>query len=423
MLVGAGRGFEFGDVYALGLLFAGVVLFAATLSLSRQQESAFTSAVVYLVLGAVASVGLHGLGVDLLDPLDDAELIERVAEFAVIVALFASGLRLDRPLSWRQWDSTVRLIAIVMPLTIGAVTLFATTAMGLSLGAAVILGAVLAPTDPVLASSVQVGPPGEPDESEPRFALTSEAGLNDGLAFPFVMLGLFIVTEGGSSWVGEWLIADVLYAIAVGAVLGAAGGYGLAALAAHMRLREWLRADLDAWLAVTVVLAIYGMTELAGAYGFIAAFVGGLAFRRHEVHAEHHQRVHSGARLVENLTELAMVLLLGSTVTLAGLGEPGIAGWLLVPILLLAIRPAVTMLGFVRSPIGIGERAFIAWFGIRGIGTFYYLAFAIGAGALTDAEAALLYWTAIICVGSSILVHGITSHRAVRWLEARRGGY
>jgi NhaP-type Na+/H+ or K+/H+ antiporter len=232
------------------------------------------------------------------------------------------------------------------------------------------------------------------------------------------MLGLFIAAEGGSSWVGEWVVADVLYAISVGAVLGAAGGYGLAALAAHMRLREWLRADLDAWLAVTVVLAVYGLTELAGAYGFVAAFVGGVAFRRHEVHAEHHRRVHGGARLVENVTELAMVLLLGSTVTLAGLGEPGLAGWLLVPILLLAIRPAVTMLGFLRSPAGIGERAFIAWFGIRGIGTFYYLAFAIGAGVLTDAEATLLYWTAIVCVGVSIVVHGVTSQRAVRWLEA-----
>jgi NhaP-type Na+/H+ or K+/H+ antiporter len=419
MLVGAARGFEFGDVYALGLLFAGVVLFAATLSLSRQQEYAFTSAIVYLALGAVASLGLQGLGIDLLHPLDNAKLIERVAEFAVIVALFASGLRLDRELSWRRWGSTVRLIAIVMPLTIGAITLFGTTVMGLSLGAALILGAVLAPTDPVLAGSVQVGPPGEPDESEPRFALTSEAGLNDGLAFPFVMLGLFIAAEGGSSWVGEWLVADVLYAICVGAVLGAAVGYGLAALAAQMRLRGWLRADLDAWLAVAVVVTVYGLTELAGAYGFIAAFVGGLAFRRHEVHAEHHQRVHSGARLVENVTELAMVLLLGSTVTLAGLGEPGLAGWLLVPILLLAIRPGATMLGFLRSPVGTSERAYIAWFGIRGIGTFYYLAFAIGAGVLTDAEAALLYWTAIVCVGVSIVVHGISSHPARRRLEAR----
>lgn len=416
MTAGAAQGFEFGDVYALGLLFAGCVLFAAAIALSRQHQHAFTSAIVYLVLGAVASLGLQALGVDLLDPLTDSQLIERLAEFAVIVALFASGLRLDRPLGWREWSSTVRLIAIAMPLTIVGVAAFGATVMGLSLGAAVILGAVLAPTDPVLASAVQVGPPGEPDESEPRFALTSEAGMNDGLAFPFVMLGLFIAGEGGTGWFAEWALADVLYAIAVGAVLGALTGYGLAAVAARLRRGEWLRRELDAWLAVTAVLVVYGLTELAGAYGFIAAFVGGLAFRRHEVHAEHHQRVHGGAELVENVTELAMVLLLGSTVTVVGLGEPGLAGWLLVPVLLLVIRPLSAMIAFLGSRVPGHERAFIAWFGIRGVGTFYYLAFAIGVGAISASEATTLYWTAIACVGVSIVAHGITSHPASRRL-------
>jgi NhaP-type Na+/H+ or K+/H+ antiporter len=292
--------------------------------------------------------------------------------------------------------------------------------MGLSLGAAVILGAVLAPTDPVLASAVQVGPPGDPDESEPRFALTSEAGLNDGLAFPFVMLGLFIADQGGSDWIGEWLAADVLYAIVVGVALGAVGGYTLAALASQMRRRGWLHGNLDAWLSVAAVLAVYGITELAGAYGFIAAFVGGLAFRRHEVHAEHHERVHSGARLVENVTELGMILLLGSTVTLAGLGDPGLSGWLLVPVLLFVIRPLTTLGAFAGSRTPLRERLFIAWFGIRGIGTFYYLAFAIGAGVLTDAEATLLYWTAIVCVGASIVLHGVSSGPAVRRVEQAR---
>ena len=414
MSTAAARGFELGDTYALGLLFAGAVLFAAVVALSRQHEHAFTSAIVYLVLGAVASLGLHALGVALLDPLDDAELIERLAEFAVIVALFASGLRLDRALTWRAWQSTARLIAIAMPLTIGAVAVFGTEVMGLSLGAAVILGAVLAPTDPVLASAVQVGPPGEPDESEARFALTSEAGLNDGLAFPFVMLGLFIAAEGGTGWLGEWVAADVIYAITVGAVLGGVAGYGLAAVAARLRARDWLRVELDAWLAVTAVLIVYGVTELVGAYGFIAAFVGGLAFRRHETHAEHHQRVHGGARLVENITELAMILVLGSTITLAGLMEPGIGGWLLIPALLLFIRPAAAMIALVGSRMPLRERGFIAWFGIRGVGTFYYLAFAIGVGALSTAEAAVLYWTAIACVGVSIVAHGVTSGPAIR---------
>jgi sodium/hydrogen antiporter len=414
--LGAAEGFSFADPYAIGLLFAGVALFAAVGALSQQHEKAFTAAVVYLVLGAIASLGLQLLGVEPLDPLDDAHLIERLSEFAVIVALFSAGLRLDRPLGWRQWRSTALLIAIVMPLTIGAVTLFASTVMGLSLGAAVILGAVLAPTDPVLASDVQVGPPGDEEEPETHFALTSEAGFNDGLAFPFVFLGVFIAVEGGADWVVEWALADVAYSITVGVAIGAVAGWLLAAAAAGLRRRGWLLPELDGWLAIAAVLVVYGLTELVGAYGFLAAFAGGLAFRRHERLAEHHDRVHGGAVVVEKLTELALVLLLGSTVTIAGLQEPGASGWLLAAVLLAAIRPATVMLAFTRSHLGLAERAFIGWFGIRGIGSFYYAAVAINSGALASSEASIVYWTVIVCAGISIVAHGISATPLTRQL-------
>ena len=418
--LGAETGFSFADTYAIAIVFAGAVLFAAVGALSQQRERAFTAAVVYLGLGAVASLGLQLLGVDPLDPLDDAELIERMAELAVIVALFSAGLRLDRPLGWRNWRSTILLIAIVMPLTIGAVTLFASEVMGLSLGAALILGAALAPTDPVLASDVQVGPPGEREEPETHFALTSEAGLNDGLAFPFVFLGVFIAVEGGSEWVSEWLLADVAYAIVVGIVVGAASGWLLAAAAAALRRRDWLLPEFDGWLAIAAVLVIYGVTELAGAYGFLAAFAGGLAFRRHERLAEHHERVHSGAVVIEKMTELTLVLILGSTVTIAGLQEPGLTGWLLAPLLLLVIRPAAVMLALLRSHLPLPERAFIGWFGIRGIGSFYYAAVAISAGALTTTEASTIYWTVIVCAGISIVAHGVTATPLSRQVVFRR---
>lgn len=413
---GAAPGFEFGDTYAIGLLFLGLVIFAAVAALSQQGDRAFTAAVVYLFLGAVASLGLQLLGIDLLDPIEDAKVIERAAEFAVIIAIFSAGMRLDRPLVWRSWQATARLIAIVMPLTIAAVVLFGDSVMGLSLGAAVILAASLAPTDPVLASDVQVGPPGEGEERDTHFALTSEAGLNDGLAFPFVLLGVFIATRDGSGWLGEWLVADVLYAIGVGVLIGAAAGFGLGRLASALRRRGWLLPAFDGWLAIAVVLTIYGLTEIVSAYGFLAAFAGGLAFRRHEQLGAHHDRIHQGAELAEKLSEVALVLLLGSTVTLSGLAEPGLTGWLLVVVLLVVVRPLATAIGFIGSGLPLRERAFIGWFGIRGIGSVYYAAAAIALGALPAGEAETVYWTIAVCVGVSIIAHGLTSTPAVRRL-------
>ncbi|HSI80557.1 MAG TPA: cation:proton antiporter [Solirubrobacterales bacterium] len=412
------RGWDFGDLYSIGLVVFGVALFAAVVALSQQRERAFSAAVVYLVMGAGISAGLSAVGLDLLDPVDDAKIIERAAEFAVIVALFASGIKLDRMLSVRGWASTIRLIGIVMPLTIAGVAVFADLAMGLSLGAAIVLGAVLAPTDPVLAGEVQVGPPGEEDEPEPRFALTSEAGLNDGLAFPFVFLGLHIA-EGNSDWVGEWLSADLIYPIVVGLAVGALAGWGLGAGSSALRRRGWLIAEYDGWLAIAAVLAVYGLTEAIGAYGFLAAFAGGLAFRRQERHHEYHARVHGGAETVGKVSELAVILLIGSTVTVAGLLDPGLAGWLLAPVLLFVIRPAAVLLSSARSRLDRGQRVFLAWFGVRGIGSFYYAAVAIASGYLTAAEGEKIYWTVIVCAGISIVLHGITATPLSERLERR----
>jgi NhaP-type Na+/H+ or K+/H+ antiporter len=417
MFVAASEGFSFADPYAIGLAFGGIVLFTAIWALSSQSQRAFSPAAVYLVLGAVASAGLHLLGVDLLDPVDDALLIEHLAEFAVIVALFGAGLRLDRRFGWQEWRSTFLLIVIVMPVTIIAVAAFANLFMGLSLGAAIILGASLAPTDPVLARDVRVAGPGEGDGPETHFALTSEAGFNDGLAFPFVFLGIFIAGEGGYSWFTDWLAADVLYAILAGLVLGAIGGRAIGYGSDRLRERGWLKPEFDGWLALASVLSIYGLAEIAGAFGFLAAFAGGLAFRRYEKNHEAHQRVHAGADLAEDITELSMVLIVGSTVTLAGLQAPGIAGWLLVPLLLLVIRPLSVLAAFTGSPVSRRERRLIGWFGIRGIGSFYYAAAAISAGVLTVTEIDKIYWTIIACVGVSIVVHGISAGPALETLE------
>ncbi len=407
--IAAERGFSFADPYVAGLLFVGVAVFAGIGALSHERGRAFSASLVYLALGVAAAVVIGVIGVDWIDPIDDAIVVERVTELAVIIALFATGLKIDRPLTWASWAGVSRLLVIAMPLTIVGVLVFGTAAMGLSVGAAITLGAILAPTDPVLAGDIGVGPPGHEDEHEPNFSLTGEAGLNDGLAFPFLFLGLFALEPGGTSWFGRWLLADVLYAVVVGAVIGWMVGRGVAALTVWLKERDLFAQSFEAWVAVPVVLVIYGLTEFAGAYGFIAAFIGGAAFRRYEHDHEYKVRVHEGAEVTEKFGELAAVLLLGSMVSIAGLGAPQLMGWLLIPVLLLLIRPIAVAASFIGTGLPREERAFVAWFGVRGVGSLYYAAVAVGSGYLASGEAQIVAWTAIATVAVSIVAHGMTA--------------
>ncbi len=414
-------GFAAGDLFALGYAIAGVILFAGIAVLSHEADRPFSAAMAYLGIGVAVAAGADAAGIELIDPVADVRVIEHLSEFAVIVALFSTGLKIDRRLGWREWQSTVRLLAIAMPLTIAAVALFGVAAMGLPLGAAILLGAILAPTDPVLASDVAVGPPGEDDEGEPQFALSSEAGFNDGLALPFVFLAVFILGEGGTAWLGEWLIADVLYGISAGVLIGAAGGWAIAAATLRLRATGWLDERLDAWLALAAVLSLYGITELTGAYGFLAAFSGGLAFRRYEHTHERNVTVHSGAEMIEDVTEILLVLLLGSLVTLAGLAEAGWGGAALVVVLLVVIRPLSALLALVRTPLPARERAFIGWFGIRGIGSLYYLAVALQADVLAEGDRQVIVSTVLAVTAISILAHGLSSSPVTRRLARAEG--
>ena len=338
---------------------------------------------------------------------------------ALIFALFSSGLKLDRRLRWREWGSVARLLGIAMPLTMAGVALFASQAMGLTLGAALLLGAILCPTDPVLAGDLGVGPPGDEDEHEPNFALTAEAGGNDGLAAPLVLLGVFVAEQGGTDWIGEWLVADVLYACVAGLVIGVANGWAAAWSVHWLRDRELLAPAFDGYHAVAAALITYGLAEVAGGYGFLAVFVGGLAFRRYERGHELNGRVHAGAEQVEKFMELAVILLLGSLLSSTGLGEPGWAGWGLAVVLLVVIRPLAVLLSLLGGNVETAPgRAFVAWFGVRGVGTLYYAATVVTGGALAGGEETVVVWTAIACVIVSIVVHGVTGGPALRRLLA-----
>jgi NhaP-type Na+/H+ or K+/H+ antiporter len=385
--------------------------------MSHEHERAFSASLIYLGLGAVAAAAIQLLDVSWLDPFEDERVIEHIAEIALIFALFSSGLKLDRALRWREWGSVARLLAIAMPLTMAGIALFGTQVMGLSLGAALLLGAILSPTDPVLAGDIGVGPPGDEAEHEPNFALTAEAGANDGLAAPLVLLGLFVAEQGGTGWLGEWLLADLLYACVAGVAIGVAVGWGAAWSVHWLRDRELLAPAFDGYHAVATALITYGLAEVAGGYGFLAVFAGGLAFRRYEHGHELNGRVHQGAEQVEKFMELAAILLLGSLLSGAALNEPGWAGWGLAIVLLVVIRPVAVLLSLLGGNVeSAGGRAFVAWFGVRGVGTLYYTALVVGAGALSGAEERVVVWTAIACVIVSIIVHGVTGGPALRRL-------
>jgi NhaP-type Na+/H+ or K+/H+ antiporter len=403
------EGFHVGGVYVLALLGLGLALAAGIAALSRQEERAFSASVIYVALGAVGAVAMSLLDVTPIDPVGDHALIERLTELALVVAVFSAGLTVEQHVRRHSIVSVAVLLAVVMPLTVGAIALFGYYAMGLSLGGAVLLGAVLAPTDPVLAGDVGLPPPGSAPVGEPRFSLHTEAAINDGLASPFVILGLFIATQGGTDWVGEWIWADLLYSTGAAVVIGAGLGFAGAWLINRAHERRLLTPGLDGFAALALILAIYGAAEWLGTYGLIALFFAGIAFRRYEYEHELNARVHHGAEVAGTLLELLVLLLLGSMLTRAGIEAAGWSGWLLAPLIVFVIRPVLVMATASPGLAPFRQRLFLAFFGVRGVAALFYAAIVAGSGALSAGETETLVWTTIACVIVSIVVHGCTS--------------
>ena len=414
-MIALSPGLPLGDHVAVGLLFLGVALAVGVLALSHQHERAFSASVFYVLLGGVAAIGLAAIGIAPLSPVADHEVLRRASELALIVAVFSAGLTVERHVSRRSWVSIGILLAVVMPLSIAAIALFASAVMGLSLGAAVLLGAVLAPTDPVLAGDVGLEAPGGEIVGEPRLSLHTEAGLNDGLASPFVVLGLFIATRSGTSWLGTWAAEDLFYAVAVATVLGGVGGAGAARGLLRAVRRGYLSRELLGFAALALSLCVYGLCEALGSYGLVGVFVAGYAFRRVEFDHAIHARMHHGTHSAGIFLELLVLLLLGSMLTRAGLAAPGVAGWLLAPLIVLVARPALVLATAGRF-LAFRSRVFLGFFGVRGVAALFYAAIVAGSGALGAHETSVVVWTTIACVIFSIVVHGIAATPLTRAL-------
>jgi sodium/hydrogen antiporter len=436
-----------------------------------------TSATVYFLLGAtllLATVLPHatrrialsppmvlvgvGMGFGLLpmvdevslDPQDHRDLVTHVTEFTVLVSLMGVGLAIDRVLearswtSWRTWSPVWRLLLVTMPLTIAGTMLLGWWVAGLAPAVALLLGATLAPTDPVLASDVQVGEPltedvdrpeGEdpteaPDEDDDiRFALTAEAGMNDGLAFPFVHLALLLLAGGfgladAVEWVGWYVVGKIVIGVAVGVFVG----WLLGRQAFHARADTLRLADVgEPLLALAALLASYGAAELLGGYGFLAVFVCAVRLRDSERNHSYHRAMHGLVERLERLMTLLVLLVLGMAMTQGLLEHLDWRGVAVALALVLVVRPVTGYLALALRArdeekdggLDRGERVAVAFFGVRGVGSLYYLGYATSHEHVPDEP--WLWSTVAFTVIVSVLLHGVTATPAMARIDARRG--
>lgn len=426
------------DAFTLGCIIVGALLIVMTLSGSFIARLPLSAAMLYLGVGV--AIGPMGLGLLKLDALKNVALLERLTEVAVLISLFTAGMKLKLPLTDRRWRIPVQLATVSMVATVGAITALGVWGLGLPLGAAVLLGAILAPTDPVLASDVQVANAGDRDRL--RFGLTGEGGLNDGSAFPFVMLGLGLLglhELGDSGW--RWWAVDVLWAVAGGLGLGYLMGTLIGRVILYLRMRHREALGSDEFIALGLIALTYGLALVSQTYGFLAVFAAGLALRRidelpqvpvappaPELSAAEQQA--SGAEApahmmnevqrfnsqLESFVEVAMVLTVG--VLIATVRFHGEVLWF-IPVLFLVIRPLAVYLGLLGTPVKGAQRRLMGWFGIRGIGSLYYLLYAISHDIETALAQRLLSITLAVVI-ASVIAHGISVTPLMKRYEARK---
>ena len=446
------------------------VLFVAMATLAGVfRRLPVSTSMVYLGVGV--AIGPYGLGLLDLDPAGgDAKLLEHLTEVGVILSLFTGGLKLRMPLRDRRWRAPALLATASMAITVALVALAGHYGVGLPWGAAVLLGAVLAPTDPVLAGDVQVNDPDDSDQL--KLMLTGEAGLNDGTAFPFVMLGLGLialynpdVTHDLGAYGWRWLAVDVAWAVSAGLGIGWLAGRGVARAILYLRRERREAVGTDDFLALGVIALAYGAAVGVNAYGFLAVFAAGVALRHVEresnadgsaaeaeatARREALRAVESGdgegeadgpaetpAESVERraatdpasaptflagkmlevneqlgrVSEVLLVVLMGALLSTRTFDLR--AAWF-VPLLLLVIRPAAVLpvaRGFCATKL---QRRMAAWFGIRGIGSVYYLMFAVTHGLERSTAETLVHLT-LAAITASVVVHGVSVTPLMNW--------
>lgn len=442
-------------------LIAGVLLISLAFLTPLVERLPLSLGVVYLGVGLL--LGPNVLGLLSWDIVQEAHLFERLTEIAVIVSLFTVGLNMRQSPTDTRWLLPVRLASVTMIVTIAVITLIGITLLNLPLGAAVLLGAVLAPTDPVLASDIQMQD--ETDRDDLRYSISGEAGLNDGTAFPFVMLGLGLLglhpdTESGllGLWgaqpftLGSWFGWDLLWAVTAGLVVGGATGWLVGKLALFMQQRISSAFSLHEFLVLGLIALAYGLAELIYGYGFLAVFAAGYALRYIELCSTDHAPEpaelpkvgirHKGeglevvtkepkqaaqflaASLVDFNDKLEHLLTVGVVVLIGGVLTAQYWTWdvlWLAPLLFLLVRPLAVAIGLLGSKVDRVQSGLIGWFGIRGLGSIYYLMYAIAHG-LEESFAQQLTAITLSLVAVSVVLHGMSVTPLMNWYENRSRG-
>lgn len=413
------------DVYILKLLFIGLLLLLVTLGSGFISRLPLSFALIYLVVGIL--VGPYGLGLIKLrqEGVFNAEILEKITEFVVIVSVFGCGLKIVRPLRLKAWDITTRLIVFLMPISIFALAVVGKLFLGMNWGEAILLGAILAPTDPVLASEVQLTDTNDQDEL--RFGLTSEGGLNDALAFPFVYFGIHALKDDNwNNWLKQWVAVDLIWAIAAGIVMGIIVAKAVVWFDKKVQKRRQVDETMEDFVAISTILLTYSLTEIVNGYGFLAVFVAGLVVERSYRNPEKPLQELKFVERIEKLSEVGTILILGSILLFKPMLDYAGQSLLVIVVLFFVIRPVGAWISTIgkRSPksrhrkMDSRTRWLFGWFGIRGVGSLYYLAYAFGNG-LKGELGEQIGWITYTTIVVSVIVHGISSTPLMNWYERK----
>ena len=425
-------------------MLVGGLLLAMGLTASILKRSPITSAIIYLAVGVL--VGPTVLDLFHFNPLKESALLESLTEVAVLISLFSAGVKMPVPFSFTRWRSPILLATVSMTITVVMVAEFAYYVLGMPLGAGVLLGAIVAPTDPVLATDVQIRHPGDHDQL--RFTLTCEAGMNDGSAFPFVMLGMGLLgLQDPGDFGMKWILMDVLWATLSGVTIGVVAGVALAHVGWKLRSKPHKHELMDDFLGLGLIGVVYGLTVMVNGWGFLAVFFAAVALRQTELkmakaaqtafdgsitqqvarsagkvpaELESPETVSEGSLVfkehLERLSEVVLVLLIGGSLYLNSWTWEAV--WLALFLFVIA-RPVSVVVGLLGTNTTWRIRGMTGWFGVRGIGSLYYLMYAIEHG-LPEALSLQLIQMTLIVVTLSILLHG-TSVKPLMGLFWKRG--